>query len=82
MNDIRNDKNLQEAVNRREQRLEPMPSDLNDRLMKRLSTSPREEGEGFASSLVCMETMECGTCCSPCCQFPVDVAVQLLADAV
>ena len=46
MNDIRNDKNLQEAVNRREQRLEPMPSDLNDRLMKRLSTSPREEGEG------------------------------------
>lgn len=40
MNDIRNDKNLQEAVNRREQKLEPMPTNLNDRLMGNLSPRP------------------------------------------
>ena len=46
MNDIRNDKNLQEAVNRREQQLEPMPTDLNDRLMESLTQRPvkREKG--------------------------------------
>ena len=48
MNDIRNDKNLQEAVNRREQRLEPMPADLNDRLMKKLSQSLSEAEKGQA----------------------------------
>ena len=36
MNEIRNDKNLQEAVSRREQKLPPMPADLNERLMLRL----------------------------------------------
>ena len=40
MNDIRNDKNLQEAVNRREQKMEPMPTDLNDRLMGNLPPRP------------------------------------------
>ena len=36
MNDLRNDKNLQEAVSRREQKLPPLPADLNERLMQRL----------------------------------------------
>jgi len=36
MNELRNDKNLQEAVNRREQKLPPLPADLNERLMQRL----------------------------------------------
>ena len=36
MNELKNDKNLQEAVNRREQQLPPMPADLNERLMQRL----------------------------------------------
>ena len=40
MNDIKNDKNLQEAINRREQKLEPMPADLNDRLMESLTQRP------------------------------------------
>lgn len=43
MNNIRDDKNLQEAVNRREQRLEPMSADLNDRLMGNLTTGPLEK---------------------------------------
>ena len=43
MNDIRNDKNLQEAVNRREQQLEPMPADLNERLMGNLTSGPLEK---------------------------------------
>ena len=36
MNELRNDKNLQEAVSRREQKLPPLPTDLNERLMQRL----------------------------------------------
>lgn len=36
MNELRNDKNLHEAVSRREQQLPPLPADLNDRLMQRL----------------------------------------------
>ena len=36
MNELKNDKNLQEAVSRREQQLPPMPADLNERLMQRL----------------------------------------------
>ena len=36
MNELRNDKNLQEAVSRREQKLPPLPADLNERLMQRL----------------------------------------------
>ena len=48
MNDIRNDKNLQEAVSRREQQLEPMPADLNERLMKNLSQTPLDEKEDLS----------------------------------
>ena len=40
MNELRNDKNLQEAVSRREQKLPPMPADLNERLMQRLGEQP------------------------------------------
>jgi hypothetical protein len=36
MNELKNDKNLREAVSRREQKLPPMPDDLNERLMQRL----------------------------------------------
>ena len=36
MNELKNDKNLQEAVSRREQKLPPLPADLNERLMQRL----------------------------------------------
>lgn len=47
MNNIRDDKNLQEAVNRREQRLEPMSADLNDRLMGNLTTPPFQKERGL-----------------------------------
>lgn len=36
MNELKNDKNLREAVNRREQKLQPMSDDLNGRLLQRL----------------------------------------------
>ena len=36
MNELNNDKNLREAVNRREQQLQPVSDDLNDRLLQRL----------------------------------------------
>jgi hypothetical protein len=36
MNELKNDKNLREAVSRREQKLPPLPADLNERLMQRL----------------------------------------------
>ena len=39
MNELKNDKNLQEAVSRREQKLPPLPTDLNERLMQRIDTS-------------------------------------------
>ena len=39
MNELKNDKNLQEAVSRREQKLPPMPANLNERLMQRIDTS-------------------------------------------
>ena len=42
MNDIKNDKNLREAVSRKEQKLPPMPADLNERLQQRLSSSSEE----------------------------------------
>ena len=40
MNELGNDKNLQEAVSRREQKLPPLPADLNERLMQRLEEQP------------------------------------------
>ena len=36
MNELNNDKNLREAVNRREKQLQPVSDDLNDRLLQRL----------------------------------------------
>ena len=36
MNELNNDKNLREAVNRREQQLQALPNDLNERLLQRL----------------------------------------------
>ena len=36
MNELRNDRNLHKAVSRREQKLPPLPADLNERLMQRL----------------------------------------------
>lgn len=39
MNDIKNDKNLREAVSRREQQLPPLPDNLNERVMKSLVES-------------------------------------------
>lgn len=36
MNELKNDTNLREAVNRREQQQAPMPADLNERLMQRI----------------------------------------------
>lgn len=36
MNELNNDKNLREAVNRREKKLQPVSDDLNDRLLQRL----------------------------------------------
>ena len=44
MNDIKNDKNLREAVNRREQKQPALPDDLNERVMKSLvepETTPK-----------------------------------------
>lgn len=36
MNELRNDKNLRQAVNRREKKLQPVSDDLNNRLLQRL----------------------------------------------
>ena len=36
MNELKNDTNLREAVSRREQKLPPMPDNINERVMKRL----------------------------------------------
>ena len=36
MNELNNDKNLREAVNRREKQLQALPDDLNERLLQRL----------------------------------------------
>lgn len=36
MNELNNDKNLREAVNRREKQLQPVSDDLNERLLQRL----------------------------------------------
>ena len=44
MNELKNDTNLREAVSRREQKLPPMPDNMNERVMKRLvepDTAPK-----------------------------------------
>ena len=45
MNELKNDKNLRQAVNRREQQLPPMPADLNKRLMQRIAESEPARSE-------------------------------------
>ena len=45
MDSIKNDKNLREAINRREQQLAPMPADLNERLMQRLEETEQTRPE-------------------------------------
>ena len=50
MNDLQKDRNLQEAVNRREQKLPPLPTDLNERLMQRLGepeTAPKAKARSL-----------------------------------
>ena len=43
MNNIENDMNLREAVNRREQHLSPIDDELNERLMQRMVNLPAEK---------------------------------------
>ena len=45
MNELKNDNNLRQAVNRREQQLPPMPADLNKRLMQRIAESEPARSE-------------------------------------
>ena len=45
MNELKNDKNLRQAVSRREQQLPPMPADLNERLMQRITESEPARSE-------------------------------------
>jgi len=50
MNELKNDKNLREAVNRREQKLPPLPAELNERLMQRLGepeTAPKAKARSL-----------------------------------
>lgn len=50
MNDLQKDRNLQEAVNRREQKLPPLPTELNERLMQRLGepeTAPKAKARSL-----------------------------------
>ena len=49
MNDIKNDKNLREAVSRKEQKLPPMPADLNERLQQRLSSTEEKRFSSLSS---------------------------------
>lgn len=51
MDSIKNDKNLREAVNRREQQLAPMPADLNERLMQRLEETEQTRPEAKSRRL-------------------------------
>ena len=50
MNELKNDTNLREAVSRKEQKLPPMPADLNERLQQRLSSPTSEETETSSTS--------------------------------
>ena len=45
MNELKNDKNLRQAVSRREQQLPPMPADLNERLMQRIEETEHAQAE-------------------------------------
>ena len=45
MNELKNDKNLRQAVSRREQKLPPMPADLNERLMQCIEETEHAQAE-------------------------------------
>ena len=45
MNELKNDKNLRQAVSRWEQKLPPMPADLNERLMQRIEETEHAQAE-------------------------------------
>ena len=45
MNELKIDKNLRQAVSRREQKLPPMPADLNERLMQRIEETEHAQAE-------------------------------------
>ena len=50
MNELKNDTNLREAVSRREQKLPPLPAELNERLMQRLGepeTAPKAKARSL-----------------------------------
>jgi cytoskeletal protein RodZ len=51
MNELRNDMNLREAVSRREQQQLPLPADLNERLIERLTSSKENGSHPHFSSL-------------------------------
>ena len=42
MNELKNDTNLREAVSRREQKMPPLPADLNERLMQRVTNEEKK----------------------------------------
>ena len=45
MNELKNDKNLRQAVSRREQKQPPMPADLNERLMQHIEETEHAQAE-------------------------------------
>lgn len=88
MNDIKNDKNLREAVSRREQQLPPLPENMNERVMQRLEepeTAPKSRrlwvyaAIAAAASIVLLIVFNFGKQQGP--QEPV-VAQQMMKPAV
>ena len=88
MNEIKNDKNLHEAVSRREQQLPPLPENLNERVMQRLEepeTAPKSRrlwvyaAIAAAASIVLLIVFNFGKQQGP--QEPV-VAQQMMKPAV
>ncbi len=51
MNELKNDTNLREAVSRREQKMPPLPADLNERLMQRIEETEQTRPEAKSRRL-------------------------------